>query len=88
MKNKNNLTLKEMEKLLCEPSEFSALMKDDAILKLWGSYRFIQYPRRELKKLFDELRGKIICIEAGISEPTAMDKFVLCVLKRMSGNYK
>ena len=80
------LTLNELEDVICEPSEYSSQMKENAILRLWCSHGFIEYPRKRLKKLFKELKIRVNTIACGLDEPTELDRFLLIVLKSMGGD--
>lgn len=82
------MNLEQMEQALTTPDSCPAFMDDWAILRLWTSYEFIQYSRKELKEVFQHLKTRIMLIEAGIEGPTATDRFLMTVLMAMTGQLK
>lgn len=83
---KIGLSLLELENEICNPSQYSSQLKENALLRLWCSHNFIEYPRKDLKKLFNEIKTRVVLLKSGLVEPTAMDRFTLIVLKSMAGD--
>ena len=81
------MTIDQIEKSLVEPGMgVAGAMPDTAILRLWDKYQFIEYPRKELKQVIEELRGRIALISMGVESPTATDRLLLTVLKSFAGD--
>ncbi len=86
MKTPKGLTIKELREGICDGGSLTGTNKKTAILRIWGGYNFIEYPRSELRKVFRELEKRITVLQSGIEEPTATDRLLLIVLKSFAGD--
>lgn len=82
------MTVSEMRQALCKPSWCSSHHQTIAILRLNSPFQFIEWPREEMKKVFDELELKLSLVESGIESFTASDRLLFYLLMVMAGDVK
>lgn len=61
--SKDQCLLDEIERVLCKPSPESALMEEDAILRLGVNWAMLQVPRDRIAKAIYELRWQFMLDE-------------------------
>jgi len=82
------MSIDEIEEILTTPNSVTSMHKTDALLRIWDSYNFIQYPRAELKQVMKEMKAKLIAIQCGIERPTASDQLLFTLLKSFACDVK
>lgn len=75
------MSIDEIEEVLTTPNSITSQLQDDALLRIWDDYNFIQYPRAELKQVIKELKSRMIAIQCGVERPTASDRLLVTLLK-------